>query len=378
MGEYQGTQLDDVILIGHRLTLRRWRTDDAAAVFAAMQDRRMHEFLPLPDPYTHEDAQAFVAGLGDEGRSTGTGLGCALEETATGRLVGSAALRLPKPRHVSAEIGYAVYPAGQGNGYAAEATRLLTAWAFDHGLTRVQLRCAVRNLASAKTALNAGFRFEAILRGEVLTARGPVDGAVFARLAGDPDAPIAPVFAPLPKDGLSDGVLGLRWVSPDDLEAILDEENDPLVRGWAFTTASPNRAELVGVADRAALQWLVGPVGRLTMVDLATGQTAGSIQLRQVGPPQIAGIGYSLRPTFRGRGLTARALRLVSAWAFDQGGFARLELGAKAANVASQRAALAGGFEPDGVRAARLRNPDGTFSDEVRFALVNPATVRPE
>jgi RimJ/RimL family protein N-acetyltransferase len=63
-------------------------------------------------------------------------------------------------------------------------------------------------------------------------------------------------------------------------------------------------------------------------------------------------------------------------WAFDVAGFARLELGAKAWNVASQRAALRAGFEPDGVRAARLRNPDGSFSDEVRFALVNPAIRR--
>lgn len=36
------------------------------------------------------------------------------------------------------------------------------------------------------------------------------------------------------------------------------------------------------------------------------------------------------------------------------------------------RAAVNAGFARDGVRARRLRNPDGTFSDEVRFALVNP------
>jgi hypothetical protein len=40
--------------------------------------------------------------------------------------------------------------------------------------------------------------------------------------------------------------------------------------------------------------------------------------------------------------------------------------------VASQRAALAGGFQPDGVRAERLRDPDGTFSDEIRFASLRP------
>jgi RimJ/RimL family protein N-acetyltransferase len=79
-----------------------------------------------------------------------------------------------------------------------------------------------------------------------------------------------------------------------------------------------------------------------------------------------------VHPDFRGRGYTTRALRLVAEWAFAQAGFVRLELGAKLHNVASQRAAAAAGFEPDGVAAARLRNADGTFSDEARYALVHP------
>jgi len=82
-----------------------------------------------------------------------------------------------------------------------------------------------------------------------------------------------------------------------------------------------------------------------------------------------------VHPAFRGRRYTTRALRLLVLWAFEVADFARLELGAKSANVASQRAAAAAGFEPDGVRRARLRNPDGTFSDEVRFALLNPRYV---
>lgn len=108
------------------------------------------------------------------------------------------------------------------------------------------------------------------------------------------------------------------------------------------------------------------------MVDAATGAFAGELSMRKVGPPQIYGIGYSVHPQFRGRGFTTRALRLVASWAFGQADIARLELGAKPGNLASQRAAATAGFEADGIRRTRLRNADGTFSDEVRFALVNP------
>ncbi len=376
MGLFAGIELNDLVLTGERLTLRPWQRGDTEAVHAAFQDRRMYEFLPLPDPYTRRDAIEFVTALGDEGRATGTGLGCALVETATGRVVGSAALRLPKPRQVSAEIGYAVYPPGQGNGYAAEASRVLAAWAFARGIHRVQLRCAVANIASAKSALRAGFSFEAILRGEVLTPSGPVDGAVFARLAADVGAPIAAVLPPLPAGGLHDGVVTLRITEAGDAAAMLDELNSAQSRRWHFSGEPFAEAAVTAMARRARLEWLVGPMGRLTIVAAATGEPAGSIALRQLGPPRIAGIGYGVRPAFRGRGFTGRALRLLTDWAFQQAGFARLELGAKHRNLASQQAALAGGFLPDGTRAARLADSDASFSDEVCFARVNPMLRR--
>jgi RimJ/RimL family protein N-acetyltransferase len=131
-----------------------------------------------------------------------------------------------------------------------------------------------------------------------------------------------------------------------------------------------------GICTRARLDWLVGSMARLAVEDLATGRFAGSVGVRLPGPPGVGGIGYAIHPAFRGRGYTGRALRLLVPWAFEAAGFARLELGAKADNIASQRAAAAGGFEPDGVRAARLRNPDGSYSDEVRYAAINPQTAR--
>ena len=376
MGEFRGVELNDLVLAGDRLTLRPWRPADADVVFEAMQHRRMHEFLPLPDPYTRADALAFTSGVGDEGRADGTGIGGALVETGSGRVVGSAALRLPKPRHVTAEIGYAVYPAGQGHGYAAEASRVLATWAFAHGIARVEIRCAVGNLASVKSALAAGFRFEGVLRQDVAVPGGSADGALFARIPTDADRPIARVVAPLPAAGLSDGVLTLRPLMPGDEISLGEQEGDALTRQWEFNSHTRTIADHAEQCSLARLHWLVGPVLRCAVVDAASGGYAGMINVRLLGPPQVGGVGYAVHPSFRGRGFTARALALLREWAFTDAGFARLELGAKTDNIASQKAALSGGFQPDGVRVARLRNPDGTFSDEVRFAAVNPR-IRP-
>jgi RimJ/RimL family protein N-acetyltransferase len=248
----------------------------------------------------------------------------------------------------------------------------LAAWALARGVARVEIRCAVTNVASAKSALNAGFRYEGMLRRDVRTPAGPADGAVFSRVPEDPGDPVPLRFPALPAGGLTDGVLTLRALMPSDATALLEQESDPLTVGVGFSGAIPSADDAARTTAGAGLDWLVGTAARFAMVDAASGDFAGSLQLRLAGPPDIGGIGYTVHPAFRGRGFTTRALRLLVPWAFDVAGFARLELGAKIDNLASQQAAVRAGFVSDGIRHGRLRNPDGSFADEARFALVNP------
>lgn len=373
MGQHRGVELDAVRLDGPRLTLRSWRRTDADQVAEIMADPTMHEFLALPDPYTIDDARHFVRELGIRGRTEGRALHNAVIERSSGRLVGSATLHLGG----DPEIGYWVAPAARGHGYAAEATGLLAGWAFGIGVRRVRLLCDVRNLASARTALAAGFRFEGVARDGV--SGGGVGGvperradlAMFARLPDDRPGPVAPAFAALPAGGLCDDVLQLREIRPADAPG-LAETDDELTLRWGFTGEPHTLAEAVREAAQAGLNFLVGTVAPFAMVELATGRFAGSLRLRKAGPPQVGGIGYVVHPEFRGRGYTTRALRLLVPWAFETADFARLELGAKEGNAASLRAAARAGFEPDGTRACRMRNPNGTFSDETRYVLINP------
>jgi RimJ/RimL family protein N-acetyltransferase len=237
------------------------------------------------------------------------------------------------------------------------------------GIGRAGFRIDVTDVAAARSALAAGFSFEGVLRGALDGSR---DLAVFARLATDSGNPIAPALPQLPAEGLSDGAVALRVVTSLDAPRLLEQETDAVTVASGFTGRIPADADVLRMAARAGVDWLVGGGGLFAIVDVDSGRFAGSVKLRFAGPPQIGGIGYAMHPAFRGRGYAARALRLLVPWAFEHADFARLELGAKTTNIASQKAALAAGFEPDGVRARRMRNPDGTFVDEVRFALVNP------
>lgn len=373
MGLWNGVEIDDLVLTSARLVLRAWQESDVPAVTQIMADEQMHRFLPLPNPYTEADARSYVGEVAPGGIASGSTYTCALVERSSGAVVGSAALRAPGDRTTAAEIGYWVALRAHGSGYASEATRALTTWAFDRGRAhRAEIRCAVGNVASAKVALNAGFTFEGILRGDAVMPDGPADCAVFGRLASDRGDTVRTALPRLAPDGITDGVLRLRTLTRDDAPALIEQLTNPEAVRWQFAEAVASETAIAEQAARSELEWMVGPLGRLAIVEVTSGAVVGTMVIRNVGPPQIANIGYGVLPAFRGRGYTSRALRLLIDWAFGPGNFARLELGTKPGNLASQRSAAGGGFVFDGIRETRLRNRDGTFSDEVRFALVNP------
>jgi RimJ/RimL family protein N-acetyltransferase len=106
----------------------------------------------------------------------------------------------------------------------------------------------------------------------------------------------------------------------------------------------------------------------LTIRDAATDEYAGEIGVMYTEPQvQQAMIAYSLAPRWRGRGYASRAVRLVTAWAFDQVGIVRLTAGTAPDNIASQRVLEAAGFTREAYQRALLPGPDGTRIDNIMY-----------
>jgi [ribosomal protein S5]-alanine N-acetyltransferase len=75
----------------------------------------------------------------------------------------------------------------------------------------------------------------------------------------------------------------------------------------------------------------------------------GSIGLRDAGEDRVE-TGYLVGAHARGRGVAARALRLIADWALsEQGGMARIQLTTHPENAASQRTAERAGFRREGL-----------------------------
>jgi len=93
--------------------------------------------------------------------TTGEELAFAVRLSVGGDAIGMAELR-PEREGVG-DISYAVVPSHRRRGYASRAVRLLADAGLDQlGFARIELRCDVDNVASARTAERAGFLFERI------------------------------------------------------------------------------------------------------------------------------------------------------------------------------------------------------------------------
>ncbi|WP_262286562.1 GNAT family N-acetyltransferase [Micromonospora sp. MA102] len=347
--------------------LRPDRLTDVTDLAAACADPVIRRFLPgLPDPYTEESARWWITEGAPAARATG-GATYAIADPATDRLLGAAGLSHPVTERRQAEIGFWVAPWARGRGVATAATRALAEAAFAAGTVRLELLAHEENTASQRVALATGFRLEGVRRSAGQGRDGRHDLAVWVRLAGDPPGPTARLLPDLPGGRLTDGVVTLRRLGPEDADPLYRLHTRPEVVASRVPPVAPAREAIERRCRLAESHWLAGRSADLAIIDAATGAVAGGCALVYDEPATgQAMLGYSMLPEARGRGLATRAVRLVAAWAFEIG-LARLWAGTGPENLASQRVLAKAGFRREGLLRGRLPGPDGTRVDTLVF-----------
>jgi [ribosomal protein S5]-alanine N-acetyltransferase len=165
---------------------------------------------------------------------------------------------------------------------------------------------------------------------------------------------------------LRDGDLVLRAWTMDDVPELVDACNDPEIQHWIPVIPRPYTEE----DARAFIRGEVVGVGQHQFAITENGHVVGSIGLGVNERSHNAAIGYWCAREARGRGLTTRALRLLSRHALEDLGIERLELITDPDNHASQRVAEKVGFRREGVLRSHLPHPDGRRRDSVMFSLL--------
>jgi RimJ/RimL family protein N-acetyltransferase len=142
-----------------RLILRPFAAADLDAYTAILQSESVRSALHLPDTIGRSDAWSQMAAWLGQWELQGTGQ-WALEEKATGSLIGRAGLHQPaRDDWPGVEIGWALHPASWGRGYATEAGWRAVRYAF--GALDIDAVCSVilpENSRSIAVARRLGFR----------------------------------------------------------------------------------------------------------------------------------------------------------------------------------------------------------------------------
>lgn len=172
-------------LTTRRLLLRPFTMRDAPAVQELCADEEVARYLlRVPHPYPDGAAEQWIQ-FHPQFWETGMEFPFAITLAANGALVGAIGL-VPNVEHSRGELGYWIGRPFWGKGYATEAVRAVTDWAFDTlDCERVHAHHDVANAASGRVLEKAGLTREGTLRGHFERDGVRVDAHVWGVLRSE-------------------------------------------------------------------------------------------------------------------------------------------------------------------------------------------------
>jgi len=160
------------------------RESDAPSIAIAGDDAETQKWLPLPTPYTLDDAKRFIDEIAPATLKAGTGIVFAIEHE--NGFVGCIDVKRAEWLNGICEIGYWTMPEHRGRGFMSQALELLSKWVLlEQDFVRVEVRVAVENHASQRVAEKVGLIREGVARQAGRVHDGRVDLVIFSRVISD-------------------------------------------------------------------------------------------------------------------------------------------------------------------------------------------------
>lgn len=167
-----------VELTTERLLLRPFEVGDVDDVLAYASDPEVARYLELPQPYTRDDAEEYIARRILDDWSNEANFAIVWEQ----RVVGSIGLHI-NVRDEMAALGYALARPVWGLGIVPEAGRAVIDWGFErYSLHRIHSRADLRNRQSWRVMEKLGMTREGVLRGHRRMRNEHVDDVCYGIL----------------------------------------------------------------------------------------------------------------------------------------------------------------------------------------------------
>jgi len=165
--------------------LRAWTLDDAPALAAAINNKKVHDNLRdgIPFPYSENDAVEYISGTLAKDKNDNFVRAIVYD----GNIVGNIGVyRRQNVHRLTAEVGYFLAEAYWGKGIMAQAVRLMCAYVFEHSdIVRIDADPYAYNHASCRVLEKAGFQYEGTLRRNAVKNGVVLDMKMYSILRGD-------------------------------------------------------------------------------------------------------------------------------------------------------------------------------------------------
>lgn len=362
------------VLTDDRVRLRAMSEEDLPAVVEQSNDPDTVEWTSVPQPYDLDSAREFLtahaSGWADSDGTVHWAIELLPHDGAPGApFAGIIDLR-PGAKGGAWETGFVLHPAARGRGAMSGALRLAARWAFDHGAPSLYWYAARGHFASWRVAHACGFTHLGTLP-HLLGGRdgSGLDAWVASLRPGQDMVPVHPWLSP---PVLEDAGLRVRPLRETD-RALAEPHDHPAHHLPAKAVPTPEtfdewvlrrrEAEALGMS----LVWCITDPAD----DGALGEVLVFVRSGHLAEGGTAEIGYTVRPSARGRGLAGRAARLVAAHALQptaRGGLGLRRLVAETAadHEVSNRVLTAAGFTVWG-RESAADAPDGSVGPALHW-----------
>jgi [ribosomal protein S5]-alanine N-acetyltransferase len=147
-----------------RLRLRPFEPRDLDDLYALESDVEVMRYGSHVPWTLRAQAEAKLAEILDPAPSS-TVFHWVIAEREADRMIGDCVLFSINRDHARCEVGFSLFPAYQGRGFAHEVVHCALRWAFDSlGMMRIEADADPRNLRSCRLLERLGFQREGLLR----------------------------------------------------------------------------------------------------------------------------------------------------------------------------------------------------------------------
>lgn len=165
--------------------IRKWELSDAAALAAALSNKKIKDNLRdgLPYPYTEQDGTDYISAmLSEDENKTFT-----FAITVDTKVVGSIGIfRQGNIHRQTAELGYYIAEEYWGKGIMTEAVKQICKYVFDKSdIIRIYAEPFSYNVGSCRVLEKAGFQYEGTLRCNAVKNGKVVDMKMYSLLKKD-------------------------------------------------------------------------------------------------------------------------------------------------------------------------------------------------